>query len=110
MSDPLADGDEGLTAAAAAPPMAPLTASGSSSKGEGKLSSRRKVGIRKSMDADEFINLLHGSDPVKVELNRLENEVRGQNVVRSEFLSQNFVSILGKKSLIFEDFDFFFLR
>jgi len=29
------------------------------------------------------MTLLHGSDPVKVELNRLENEVRGVNVVRS---------------------------
>lgn len=35
------------------------------------------------MDGDEFINLLHGSDPVKVELNRLENEVRGANAARS---------------------------
>ena len=32
--------------------------------------------MRPSLDADEFMNLLHGSDPVKVELNRLENEVR----------------------------------
>ncbi|GAU43406.1 hypothetical protein TSUD_135200 [Trifolium subterraneum] len=29
------------------------------------------------MDADEFMNLLHGSDAVKVELNRLENEGAG---------------------------------
>lgn len=42
-----------------------------------KSSSRRRV-VRPSLDADEFMNLLHGSDPVKVELNRLENEVRGQ--------------------------------
>jgi hypothetical protein len=33
------------------------------------------------MDADEFMNLLHGSDPVKVELNRLENEVRGMKML-----------------------------
>ncbi|MBA0676825.1 hypothetical protein Goari_018279, partial [Gossypium aridum] len=33
-----------------------------------------------SFDADnEFITLLHGSDPVKVELNRLENEVRDKD-------------------------------
>ncbi|KAL0007273.1 hypothetical protein SO802_008775 [Lithocarpus litseifolius] len=43
---------------------------------EGKSSSRR-TSVRPSLDADEFINLLHGSDPVKVELNRLKNEVRG---------------------------------
>ncbi|XP_073007211.1 microtubule-associated protein 70-2-like [Typha latifolia] len=41
-----------------------------------KGASRRRGSIRPSLDADEFINLLHGSDPVKVELNRLENEVR----------------------------------
>ena len=34
--------------------------------------------VRQSMDADKFMNLLHGSDPLKVELNRLENEVRGE--------------------------------
>ncbi|KAK7848292.1 microtubule-associated protein 70-1 [Quercus suber] len=52
---------------------APLTVSGSFK--EGKSSSRRRTSVRPSMDADEFINLLHGSDPVKVELNRLENEL-----------------------------------
>lgn len=47
-------------------------------KGEsGGKTVRRKGSIRRSLDADEFINLLHGSDPVRVELNRLENEVRG---------------------------------
>ncbi|XP_077230390.1 microtubule-associated protein 70-2-like [Tasmannia lanceolata] len=45
---------------------------------EGKVL-RRKTSIRPSLDADEFINLLHGSDPVKVELNRLENEVRDKD-------------------------------
>lgn len=55
---------------------APLSVSGSLK--EGRSSSRRRVPARQpSMDADEFMNLLHGSDPVKVELNRLENEVRG---------------------------------
>ena len=47
-----------------------------------KSSSRRWATVRPSFDADnEFMTLLHGSDPVKVELNRLENEVRGVNVV-----------------------------
>ncbi|RRT61661.1 hypothetical protein B296_00044034 [Ensete ventricosum] len=54
----------------------PATLSGSF-KGDGKAASRRRASIRRSLEADEFINLLHGSDPVKVELNRLENEVRG---------------------------------
>ncbi|PSS13370.1 Microtubule-associated protein like [Actinidia chinensis var. chinensis] len=42
-------------------------------------SSRRRAPLRPSLDADEFMNLLHGSDPVKVELNRLENEVRDKD-------------------------------
>ena len=59
----------------------PLTVSGSFKEGKG---SRRRAPLRPSMDADEFINLLHGSDPVKVELNRLENEVRGEGkLIRS---------------------------
>ncbi|GFZ21288.1 microtubule-associated proteins 70-2 [Actinidia rufa] len=40
---------------------------------------RRRAPLRPSLDADEFMNLLHGSDPVKVELNRLENEVRDKD-------------------------------
>lgn len=56
-----------------------LTVSASFKEGGGsKGSSRRRAAVRPSFDADnEFITLLHGSDPVKVELNRLENEVRG---------------------------------
>ncbi|XVF85456.1 hypothetical protein PTKIN_Ptkin17bG0119300 [Pterospermum kingtungense] len=60
-----------------APP--PLTVSASFKESGGKGSSRRRV-VRPSFDADnEFITLLHGSDPVKVELNRLENEVRDKD-------------------------------
>ncbi|KAL6192593.1 hypothetical protein ACLB2K_033679 [Fragaria x ananassa] len=58
-------------------PPPPLTVSGSFK--DGKSSSRRRAIRRPSMDGDEFINLLHGSDPVKVELNRLENEVRDKD-------------------------------
>ncbi|KAH0990909.1 hypothetical protein GBA52_002392 [Prunus armeniaca] len=61
----------------ATPTPPPLTVSGSFK--EGKSSSRRRGFMRPSMDGDEFINLLHGSDPVKVELNRLENEVRDKD-------------------------------
>ncbi|PKA56092.1 Microtubule-associated protein 70-2 [Apostasia shenzhenica] len=55
--------------------------SAASSKGEVKASGKekRRLAIRPSLDAEEFINLLHGSDPVKVELNRLENEVRDKD-------------------------------
>lgn len=55
----------------------PLAASASFR--EGGKGSRRRAPMRPSLDADEFINLLHGSDPVKVELNRLENEVRDKD-------------------------------
>ncbi|KMS97329.1 hypothetical protein BVRB_6g156080 [Beta vulgaris subsp. vulgaris] len=56
----------------------PLLVSGSFK--EGKTSSRsRRPSRRPSLDADDFLNLLHGSDPVKVELNRLENEVRDKD-------------------------------
>lgn len=67
-------GDGGGVAPAVATPQ-PLTVSGSFK--DVKSSSRRRASVRPSLDADEFMNLLHGSDPVKVELNRLENEVRG---------------------------------
>lgn len=66
------------------PPMAettPLTVSGSFREGGGRgsgMTSRRRSSRRPSLDTDDFINLLHGSDPVKLELNRLENEVRGE--------------------------------
>ncbi|KAF5442811.1 hypothetical protein F2P56_035428 [Juglans regia] len=55
----------------------PLMVSGSFK--EGRSSLRRRASVRPSLDADEFLNLLHGSDPVKVELNRLENEVRDKD-------------------------------
>ncbi|KAH0461430.1 hypothetical protein IEQ34_009005 [Dendrobium chrysotoxum] len=32
-----------------------------------------------SLDEEEFMSLLHGSDPVKIELNRLENEVKDKD-------------------------------
>lgn len=43
-------------------------------------SSRRRGAAQVGLDADELLTLMHGSDPVKVELNRLENEVRGELV------------------------------
>ncbi|GAB2237437.1 hypothetical protein Droror1_Dr00015339 [Drosera rotundifolia] len=36
-------------------------------------------GFRVGPDVDEFISMLHGSDPVRVELTRLENDVRDKN-------------------------------
>ncbi|KAI3734089.1 hypothetical protein L6452_13550 [Arctium lappa] len=69
------------------PPMGETTAfmmSGSFKEGVGGgrgsgTGSRRRFSVRPSLDADEFMNLLHGSDPVKLELNRLENEVRDKD-------------------------------
>jgi hypothetical protein len=47
---------------------------------EGNASAHRGSARRRApaLDADELLALMHGSDPVKVELNRLENEVRGE--------------------------------
>ncbi|CAI9755230.1 unnamed protein product [Fraxinus pennsylvanica] len=59
-----------------APMVTPLAASASFKEVSKGSSSRRRASLRPSMDSDDFINLLHGSDPVKLELNRLENEVR----------------------------------
>ncbi|KAL2485026.1 Microtubule-associated protein 70-1 [Abeliophyllum distichum] len=65
----------------------PLTMFASFREG-GKSSSRRRAAVRPSLDADEFLNLLHGSDPVKLELNRLENEVRDKERELGEAQSQ----------------------
>ncbi|KAH7683802.1 Microtubule-associated protein 70 [Dioscorea alata] len=78
MADPCGSAGEGMAAA--------LTASGSL-KGEIKAL-RRRPSIKPSLEADEFINLLHGSDPVKVELNRLENEVRDKDRELGEALAE----------------------
>lgn len=46
--------------------------------GGGNKGFSRRRSMRPSFEADnELITLLHGSDPVRIELNRLENEVRG---------------------------------
>ena len=75
-------------------PSLTVSASYKESSGGGKSSSRRRP-VRPSFDAsaaadNEFITLLHGSDPVKLELNRLENEVRGSALI-CRFRSKDFV-------------------
>ncbi|XP_071735770.1 microtubule-associated protein 70-1-like [Rutidosis leptorrhynchoides] len=62
----------------------PLTVSGGGGGRGSGTSSRRRATVKPSLDADEFINQLHGSDPVKLELNRLENEVRDKDRELSE--------------------------
>ncbi|THU49663.1 hypothetical protein C4D60_Mb06t11910 [Musa balbisiana] len=58
----------------------------SSFKIEGRAASalRRRASMKPNLEAEEFINLLHGSDPVRVELSRLENEVRDRDRELSE--------------------------
>lgn len=41
--------------------------------------SKKKLPKRSSLEEDDFLNLLHGSDPVKMELNRLQNEVKDKD-------------------------------
>ncbi|GMJ08169.1 microtubule-associated proteins 70-2 [Hibiscus trionum] len=65
------------TTTAGVPP--PLAVSASFRESGGKSSSRRRA-VRPSFDADnDFVPFLHGSDPVKLELTRLENEVRDKD-------------------------------
>jgi hypothetical protein len=52
--------------------------SGSFSRAADSKPRRRSIGRSSFPDSDDIITQLHGSDPVKVELNRLENEVRGK--------------------------------
>eukprot|EP00250_Pteridium_aquilinum_P016390 c23083_g1_i1 orf=695-2536(-) len=40
---------------------------------------KRKSGVKQNLDTEDVFNLLHGSNPLKVELNRLENEVRDKD-------------------------------
>ncbi|VVA94452.1 unnamed protein product [Arabis nemorensis] len=82
MSDVSADGGLSAETTTIPTPYPSLTVSASyKESGGGKSSSRRRP-VRPSFDAaadNEFITLLHGSDPVKVELNRLENDVRDKD-------------------------------
>ncbi|GAA0153787.1 hypothetical protein LIER_11945 [Lithospermum erythrorhizon] len=55
----------------------------------GSRGGRRRKEVRTSMDTDDFINLLHGSDPVKLELNRLENVLRDKERELGEVLAEN---------------------
>ncbi|CAE5957949.1 unnamed protein product [Arabidopsis arenosa] len=58
--------------------MSPSLAISASYRQGGSKGMSRRRSMRPSLDADnEFMNVLHGSDPVRIELNRLENEVRG---------------------------------
>ena len=57
---------------------------------------------RVASDVDDIITLLHGSDPVRVELNRLENEVRGPFSLLSLF---SFVSNAGGNRCCSNEFD-----
>ncbi|XP_010914823.1 microtubule-associated protein 70-1 [Elaeis guineensis] len=43
------------------------------------VAARKKCSKRSSLDEEDFLTLLHGSDPVKIELNRLQNEMKEKN-------------------------------
>ncbi|CAF1998431.1 unnamed protein product [Brassica napus] len=62
-------------------PQRPSLTKSSSVREGGGSKGRRSV---KPSSEDEFITLLHGSDPVRVELSRLENEVRDKDRELSE--------------------------
>lgn len=51
-------------------------------------SAKKKLGKRSSLEEEEFFNLLHGSDPVKIELNRLQNEVKEKDRELAEALNE----------------------
>jgi hypothetical protein len=51
-----------------------------------QIMSAAQVGL----DADDLLTLMHGSDPVKVELNRLENEARGEPIRDSCYVDSSF--------------------
>ncbi|ONK78818.1 uncharacterized protein A4U43_C02F22750 [Asparagus officinalis] len=40
---------------------------------------KKNLGKRSSLEEEDFLNLLHGSDPVKIELDRLQNEVKDKD-------------------------------
>ncbi|KAL5546610.1 hypothetical protein UlMin_006297 [Ulmus minor] len=65
------------------PPKPPLLSSSASFKGRKKSYTSAGAGAgtvpRAGSDVDDIITLMHGSDPVRVELNRLENEVRDKD-------------------------------
>nr|GMD30653.1 lipid transfer-like protein VAS [Ipomoea batatas] len=75
---------------------------------EGKMA-RRGASVRPSLDADEFINLLHGSNSMKMDLNRLENEVRDfvfSSVRERETLTHNMRSNIVEFAYILDSLGF----
>ncbi|XP_052173440.1 microtubule-associated protein 70-2-like [Diospyros lotus] len=64
----------------AAPGWEPARPAGLTTSASFKSSRRKPVAIsRAGSDADDIINLFHGSDPVRVELTRLENQLRDKD-------------------------------
>lgn len=53
------------------------SSSSSAQVGLGLPPAKKKQPKRTSFDDDDFLTLLHGSDPFKIELNRLQNLVKG---------------------------------
>ncbi|KAF3442147.1 hypothetical protein FNV43_RR16063 [Rhamnella rubrinervis] len=77
-SSHISNGEADLTK----PPSATVLASSASFKARKKPNAAPAVSTtvsRAGPEVDDIITLLHGSDPVRVELNRLENEVRDKD-------------------------------
>lgn len=76
-----------------------------------KGSARRRGAVQAGLDADDLLTLMHGSDPVKVELNRLENEVRGEPIRDSCCVDSVFGDFRGIfEGLIVQCLAFFLMR
>ncbi|KAG6486681.1 hypothetical protein ZIOFF_055260 [Zingiber officinale] len=64
------------------------SSSSSSQAGLGLPPAKKKQPKRTSFDDEDFLNLLHGSDPFKIELNRLQNLVKDKDRELSEAYSE----------------------
>ncbi|THU55947.1 hypothetical protein C4D60_Mb11t12020 [Musa balbisiana] len=53
-----------------------------------KSAAKKKPSKKSSLDEDDFLSLLHGSDPVKIELNRLHNVVKDKDRALFETYSE----------------------
>ncbi|KAK0596792.1 hypothetical protein LWI29_019147 [Acer saccharum] len=70
------------------PPPTTTTLTSSASFKSRKPKGNSPATSRAASDVDDIMTLLHGSDPVRVELNRLENEVRDKDRELGEALAE----------------------
>lgn len=65
-----------------------------STEGKAVAAAKKRCPKILSLDEEELMSLLHGSDPVKIELNRLENEVKGSAHFSQAFFFSKFIQSL----------------